>query len=77
MSTAYSAHVFQSAVGVFAAMLHVYKTSEVSATIPVPVHLRCAAAFCTSVGVVIGGGRLMPVTGKQGLQDIKNCMLDG
>ena len=76
MSTAYSAHMFRSAVGVFAAMLHIYKTAEVSATFPVPVRLRCAAAFCTSVGVVIGGGRLMPVTGKQGLQHMQGCMSD-
>ena len=77
MSTAYSAHMFRSAVGVFAAMLYIYKTSEVSAMIPVPVRIRCAAAFCTSVGVVVGGGRLMPVTGKQGLQHIKiACQTD-
>lgn len=76
MSTAYSAHMFRSAVGVFAAMLQIYKTAEVSATFPVPVYLRCAAAFCTSVGVVIGGGRLMPVTGKQGLQDMQECQTD-
>lgn len=76
MSTAYSAHMFRAAVGVFAAMLHIYKTAEVSAAFPVPVSLRCAAAFCTSLGVVIGGGRLMPVTGKQGLQDMQDCISD-
>ena len=75
MSTAYSAQMFRSAVGVFAAMLHIYSTAEVFATFPVPVRLRCAAAFCTSVGVVVGGGRLMPVTGKPGLR-MQDCMSD-
>ena len=46
-------------------MLDIYTTAEVSATFPVPVGLRCAAAVCTSLGAVFGGGHLMPVTGKQ------------
>ena len=67
MSTAYSASMFRSGVGIFATMLNIYQTGKVSATFPVTVRLRCAAAFFTSAGVIAGGGRLMPVTGKHGL----------
>ena len=56
--------MFRSGMGLFAAMLHIYNTAEVPDSFPVPIYLRCLAALCTSLGAVLAGGRLMPVTGE-------------
>lgn len=61
----YNGSVFSSAGGLFAAMLHIYNTGGVPETVPVPVYLRCVAAICASLGAILVGGRLMPVTGKR------------
>ncbi len=64
LSLAYGGNVFRSALGIFAAMLNIYITAAVADTIPVPLWMRCIAAVFTVSGVIVGGARLMPVTGE-------------
>ena len=63
LSLAYSGNVFRAAIGVFAAMLDIYKTGEVADPFPVPIWLRCMSGVLTASGAIIGGARFMPVTG--------------
>lgn len=63
LSLAYGGNMFRSALGTFAAMLNIYKTAAVADTIPVPIWMRCIAAVFTVTGAIVGGARLMPVTG--------------
>ncbi|KAL0025889.1 hypothetical protein WJX79_010702 [Trebouxia sp. C0005] len=65
LSLAYGGNMFRSALGTFAAMLNIYKTAAVADTIPVPIWMRCIAAVFTVTGAIVGGARLMPVTGVQ------------
>ena len=65
LSVAFSGSCFYSSMGIFTAMLDIYSSAQVAATVSVPVWLRCVSAFCTSLGVIIAGGRLMPITGAQ------------
>ena len=64
LSLAYGGNVFRSALGIFAAMLNIYMTAAVADTVPVPLWMRCIAAVFTVSGVIVGGARLMPVTGE-------------
>jgi phosphate/sulfate permease len=64
LSLAYGGNVFRSALGTYAAMLNIYMTAAVADTIPVPIWMRCIAAVFTASGAIVGGARLMPVTGE-------------
>ena len=64
LSTAQAGSICQSATGPITALLHIYTVKGVADTIAVPVYLRCLVAVFASLGVVLAGGRLMPVTGQ-------------
>lgn len=64
LSLAYGGNMFRSALGTYAAMLNIYMTATVADTFPVPVWVRCIAAVFTVSGTIVGGARLMPVTGE-------------
>ncbi len=64
LSLAYGGNMFRSALGTYAAMLNIYMTATVADTFPVPVWMRCIAAVFTVGGTIVGGARLMPVTGE-------------
>ncbi len=55
--------MFRSALGTYAVMLNIYMTAAVADTIPVAFWMRCIAAIFTVSGAIVGGARLMPVTG--------------
>ncbi|DBA79749.1 TPA: hypothetical protein ACH3X1_008414 [Trebouxia sp. C0004] len=63
LSLAYGGNMFRSALGTFAAILNIYMTAAVADTISVPIWIRCIAAVFTVSGAIVGGARLMPVTG--------------
>ncbi len=64
LSLAYGGNMFRSALGPYAAMLNIYMTAAVADTISIPIWMRCIAAVFTVSGTIVGGARLMPVTGE-------------
>ena len=64
LSLAYGGNMFRSALGTYAAMYNIYMTAAVADTIPVAFWMRCIAAVFTASGAIVGGARLMPVTGE-------------
>ncbi len=63
LSLAYGGNMFRSALGPYAAMLNIYMTAAVADTVAVPIWMRCIAAVFTVSGTIVGGARMISVTG--------------
>ncbi len=63
LSLAYGGNMFRSALSPYAAMLNIYMTAAVADTIAVPIWMRCIAAVFTVSGTIVGGARMISVTG--------------
>ena len=53
----------QTAANGFATMLHIYKVEYVSSESPINIGLRGIAALGMALGTLLGGWRLVPVSG--------------
>ena len=53
----------QTAANGFATMLHIYQAEYVSQESPINIRLRGIAAFGMALGILLGGWRLVPVSG--------------
>ena len=51
------------AMGPAAGILHTWRTGAVTPYYPVPLIVRCAGGVMMTLGAVLAGRRLMPVTG--------------
>ena len=60
----YAAGTVQVAGNCFAHMLHLYKTGEVQGSVELIIHLRLIGAVGMAVGILLGGWRLVPVSGQ-------------
>ena len=63
LSLAMSNRMVQSSFGAFIVILDIYRTETVGQTVPVSIWMRFVAGIMSSLGAVVAGGRLMPVTG--------------
>ena len=64
LSVAYGAINGHTAFGIFALMRHIKDTGQVADTSSLGMQLRCASAVGLTLGAVLFGGRIAPVTGE-------------
>ncbi|DBA79747.1 hypothetical protein WJX77_003194 [Trebouxia sp. C0004] len=65
LSAGHAAGTMQTAANGFATMLQIYKLEYVSSESPISVGLRGIAALGMALGILLGGWRLVPVSGVQ------------
>lgn len=80
LSMGHGAATFNSAVTCFAIMLNFGKTYSVTASSPIPLHLRIVGGVAVALGVVVGGWLLVPVSGMVALPQLSSlafrCTVD-
>ncbi|DBA83573.1 TPA: hypothetical protein ACH3X2_006488 [Trebouxia sp. C0005] len=65
LSVGHAAGTMQTAANGFATMLQIYKAEYVSQESPINIRLRGIAALGMALGILLGGWRLVPVSGVQ------------
>ena len=74
LSIAYGAINGHTAFGIFALMRQIKDSSQVAATSSLGMQLRCVSAVGLSLGAVLFGGRIVPVTGELWLASAKGLV---
>ena len=60
----HAAGTVEIAANCFATMLHIYKTEEVHGSAEIILRVRLIGAVGMALGILVGGWRLVPVSGR-------------
>lgn len=64
LSMGHAAGTVEIAANCFTTMLHIYKTEEVHGSAEIILRLRLIGAVGMALGILVGGWRLVPVSGR-------------